>query len=154
MVLMDIEDVARESGVPVETLTDPASFSTSLFPNDEVLWDLYTVRQIGTEILEGVKTQRLEIDVDFQELWPGIDEESRRQLAQGFGPFASSLLDDSPGFAQYEDIEMWIDDQSRIRRATLSVSMGENMRVSMDMRMSDFDQSIVITKPSQYQDLR
>ncbi len=151
---MGIEKAAREAGVPVEVLTEPTEFALSLFPGDEVPWDLYTVRSAGPEVLDGIKTQRLTISVDFQELWKRLDEEARRQLAQGLGPLGNSLIEGGMGSAEYKDIEIWIDDQGRMRRTVMSLLIGDEMQISTDMRLTDIDSRIIIEEPSDYQDLR
>ena len=151
---MGIEEAAREAGVSVEVLTEPTEFALSLFPGDRVPWDLYTVRSAGYEVMDGIRTQRLTISVDFQELWERLDDEARRQLAQGMGPLGNSLIEDGMGSAEYKDIEIWIDDQGRMRRTVMSLLIGEEMQISTDMRLTDIDSSIIIEEPSDYQDLR
>ena len=151
---MGIEDAAREAGVSVEVLTEPTEFALSLFPGDKVPWDLYTVHSAGSEVLDGISTQRLTISVDFQELWERLDEEARRQLAQGMGPLGNSLIEGGMGSAEYKDIEIWIDDQGRMRRTVMSLLIGEEMQISTDMRLTDIDSSIMIEEPSDYQDIR
>ena len=51
-------------------------------------------------------------------------------------------------------IEIWIDDQGRMRRTVMSLLIGDEMQISTDMRLTDIDSRIIIEEPSDYQDLR
>lgn len=76
---MSAEAVARSAGQP---LSDPGGFYSSLFPAQEVPWELYTVESLGRETVDGVETERLSIQFDFQEIWQHLDEDQKQLFFQ------------------------------------------------------------------------
>ena len=129
-------------------------FFSNLLPAGEVPWELYTVRDLGREQVDGIDTQHLSVQLDFQEVWEHLDDGRRDQLLLGMAPppgtlDVSKLVDKT----RIRDVEIWIDDQGYSRRQRLVFDLGEVASATIDMRMSAFDEDLSIRLPAQYQDL-
>ena len=79
-IRMDLEAVAQSAGLPSELFSDPASFGNSIFPSENIPWELYSVESTGREQTNGVETEHLKVDLDFQELWEQLDAEQKEAM--------------------------------------------------------------------------
>ena len=125
-----------------------------IFPAEEVPWDLYTVDSLGREHVDGVWTEHLSVQADFQELWNLFGEEGKRNLTQVLaGPAGGrgdpdQLLDE----VKVKGIDIWIDDQGYARRMIMEMELGELGTIKIDMRAFDFNEDIRVELPQDFEE--
>ena len=51
------EAIARSAGQSLDAVSDPTAFYSNLFPAQDVPWDLYAVKSLGREELDGIQTE-------------------------------------------------------------------------------------------------
>lgn len=146
---MDVEALARSAGVSEQLFTNPLDFSNSFFPTDDVPWELYTVTSAGNERIDGVRTEHLKIQVDFQELLKSLTEEQKTRIAQLSGS-GGGLAPDELDQIDITTMEFWIDDKALTRRMVMQMDMADGVSLDIDMRMFDFNQDIRIKPPKDY----
>ena len=124
-----------------------------IFPAGEVPWDLYTVETLGREDVDGVPTEHLSVQADFQELWNRIGEERRRNLTQALAGPAGGFGHSNEPFDQVEvkRVDIWIDDQGYARRTLMEMELGE-LGIKMDIRAFDFNQDILVELPQDFEE--
>ena len=158
-VQMSAEAVARSAGQPVEAISDPTAFYSSLFPAQKVPWELYVVESLGREEVDGVETERLSIKFDFQKIWQHLDEEQKQQFFQtSLDPELTK--EELVEAMEVRGLEVWIDDQGYPRRTVMEivfsgealVSLDGEASMKLDMRMFDINEEITIRLPEGYQD--
>ena len=156
---MSAAAMAESSGQPLEAVTDPTALYSSLFPIEDVPWDLYVVRSLGTEDVDGVQTEHLSIEFDFQEIWGYLDEAQRQRLLRA-GPDSEANMEEALGVLEVGGVEVWIDDQGYSRRAVMEIGFGgealaslgsEEMSMKMDIRTFDINEEIIIDLPEGYE---
>ena len=74
------ESIAESTGQSLEAVTNPTAFYSSLFPAQEVPWELYVVESLGREMVDGVETEHLSIQFDFREVWQHLDQQQKLQF--------------------------------------------------------------------------
>lgn len=122
-----------------------------IFPTNLVPWELYTVRSLGREVVDGVETEHFSVDVDFREVMRRIDEGARQQLLQNLAP--RSLVrrtTDLEGLAREVEvtrIEVWIDGRGYHRRMVMEVVIGDVMDVETTVRAYDLNREIRVDSP-------
>ena len=153
-IRVDLGALAESAALPSQFFTDPTGFYGSLFPEEDVPWEVYSVESIGRERIKGVETEHLRIALDFQELWAALDPEQQQQLGPLFDAAEPGLsMEEQLNQIEYERLEMWIDDAGYVRRMKMDFSMGDTVSVDMDMTMFDFGERIDIKEPDDYFDL-
>ena len=152
--------MAEFTGQSVEVFSDPTAFYSSLFPVEDVPWELYVVESLGHEEVEGIQTEHLSIQFDFREIWQRLDEEQRQQLFQA-SPDPDVGIEELVEEMDVTGVEVWIDDRGYSRRTVMEIVFsgegltslgGGEMSMKMDMRMFDFDKEIAIKLPEGYED--
>ena len=127
------------------------------FPANLVPWELYKVRPLGREVVDGVEAEHFRVEVDFREIMRRASEATRRQLVQNLAP--PSLVrgtTDPEGLASEVEVtrvEVWIDGQGYHRRMVMEVVIGDVMDVEMTVRAYDLNQEIRIEPPTDFVEL-
>ena len=153
-IRIDLEALAESQGLPSQFLTDPTAFSSSIFPADDIPWELYSIESTGREQIAGVETEHLRITVDYQELWAALNPKQQQQLGLLFDPAALGLEpEDLPEQIEYKRLEMWIDGAGYMRRMAMIFTVGDAVSLSMDMTMFDIGESIDVEEPDDYVEL-
>ena len=96
-----IEELADVSGLSEEAF-DLDAFA-SIFPAEDVPWDLYEVESLGRERVDGVQTERLKIRFDFKEVLGRLDEATRERL---FESTLSGVTEDVLGQVEFGAMEV------------------------------------------------
>lgn len=149
---IDLKELAERSGQSEQLLSNPTEFANSFFPADNIPWDLYTVSSKGPEKIDGVHTEQLSIQLDFQELWGRIDSGTKGQFSQylGVGDLGvQNILEQ----IEVKKLDFWIDSQGYNRRLFIYMLVGDLTSMTMDMRMFDFNQDISIKLPTDYSEI-
>ena len=148
---MDLEALADQTGLPSQSLTDPLGFYNGLFPRDSVPWEAYSVKSAGLRRIYGVKTEHLQVDLDFQEVWAALGPEQRQQLQQSLvlDPNAEELVEQ----LEYESIDIWIDVSGYVRQLEVAISAEDDTRLEVGMVLTDFREEISIEEPKEYVDV-
>ncbi len=129
-------------------------FFSNLLPEGEVPWELYTVRSLGRDQVDGIDTEHLSVDIDFQEVWDHLDDGRQNQVLLGLAPPPGTLdVSELLGETRIRDLEIWIDNDGYSRRQALTFDLGSAMSANVDTRMFGFGEDAVIPLPTQYQDL-
>ena len=152
-IRQDLSDLAREAGVSAESMTDPTAYSTSFLFGDELPWEQYTVSSLGGETIDGIQTEHLKIQVDLAELLAIMSPEGKEKFAQAMGPMSSMIAGDGTQQMKFEKLEVWIDDSGLQRRISMSIAIGDDINMNMDVLVRDYDEDIVINRPDDYTDL-
>ena len=152
-VRTDLKAVANESGVSAELLADPKAFTSSFFPAGDIPWQLYTVESIGRESIDGVRTERLKLMVDFQQLWRHLGEETKQQFAQSIIG-AGLKVEELARQIELKRMELWIDDEGYNRRTAVEMALGEGTSTNIDTRTFDINADISIELPQKFTNLR
>ena len=153
-IRMELEALASSEGLPSEFFTDPGSFGNSIFPSENIPWEVYAVESVGPERHGGVQTEHLKLDLDFQELWAQLDSQQREQMGLMFGAEDLGLgRDEFLQQIQYDGIDLWIDDRGYQRRMAMTLSVGDVMSLKLNMEMFDFGESFAIDEPDDYIEL-
>ena len=138
--------MAEFTGQSVEVFSDPTALYGSLFPVEDVPWELYVVESLGHEEVEGIQTEHLSIQLDFQEIWQRLDEKQKQQLLQA-SPDPDIGIEELVEALEVKGVEVWIDDRGYSRRTVMEIVFvgerltslgGGEMSMKMDMRMFDF----------------
>ena len=157
---MSARTMAESSGQSLEVLSEPTAFYSSLFPTQNVPWQLYKVESLGMEQLDGIQAEHLSIAFDFKQIWDHLDEEQKQQLLQA-SPDPDVSSEDLIGAMQVDGVEVWIDDEGYSRRTIMEIvfegdglaSLGdEKASMKMDMRIFDINNEITIRLPEGYED--
>ena len=143
--------IAASIGQSLEAVSDPTAFYSSLFPIQDVPWELYAVESLGREEVDGVQTEHLSIQFDFQKIWQHLDEEQRQQFLQA-SPGSDEAIEYVVETTEVERVEVWIDDKGYTRRAIVEELAG-GMSIKLDMRMFDINRDITIKLPEDFQSL-
>ena len=149
---MDLEALAGLSGQSEQGFSDPRGFSNSFFPTENIPWELYKVSSMGRDRIDGVPVEHLSIQFDFQEVWSQLDSEPRGLFGQSFGVGGLDVQE----FVQQIEIkplEFWVDAQGYNRRFAMDMLMGDDMSLTIDMWMFDFNKDVVIDVPQDYTDV-
>ena len=151
---IDLEALAESESLPTQLLTDPTGFSSSIFPAEDIPWELYSIESAGREPINGVETEHLRISVDFQELWATLNPQQQQQLGLLFNPATLGLdPEELPEQIEYKELEMWIDGSGYIRRFEMNFAVGDAVSLSMDMTIFDIGESIDVDEPDDYIEL-
>ena len=144
--------MAERSGQSEQLLSDPTGFANSFSPADNIPWELYTVSSKGLENIDGVQTEQLSIQLDFQELWSRLDSGTKGQFSQSLGVGdlgVQNILED----IELKQLEFWTDSQGYNRRLFIYMLVGDLTSMTVDMRMFDFNQDISIKLPTDYSEI-
>ena len=156
---MSTATIAASTGQSLESFSDPTAFYGSLFPAQDVPWELYLVESLGLEEVDGVQTEHLSIQFDFQEIWQHLDEEQKQQFLQA-SPDPDITIDAVVEALEVRGVEVWIDDKGYPRRTVMEFSfsgevfssIGGELSTRIDMRMFDINDEITIRLPEGYED--
>jgi len=150
-VSMSSGALAGITGQSMLGLDDPMGFYNNLFPSEDIPWTLYNVEFLGSEDTDGVATERLSIEMDFNQILERLGKDTKSQLSEvlslgglGFQPALAEL--------ELKKLEVWIDDKGYNRRTVMEMALGADSTMAMDIRMSDFNQDITIDLPQNYQE--
>ena len=152
--------IAESTGQSVDAVTAPTAFYSSLFPTQEVPWELYVVESLGPQEMDGVETEHLSVEFDFREVWQHLGEEQRERFLQA-SPDPGVAREQLIEALEVRGVEVWIDDQGYSRRAVMEIRFsgeglaslgGGPMSMKMDMRISDINKEITIALPEGYED--
>ena len=155
------ETIAESTGQSLEAVTNPTAIYDSLFPAQEVPWELYAVESLGREVVDGVETEHLSIQFDFREVWNHLSEEQKQQFLRA-SPDPDIDIEELILAMEVSGVEVWIDDKGYSRRSVLEISFsGEALRslgvgemsMKLDMFIFDIDKKITIAFPEGYEDL-
>ena len=153
--------IAASTGQSLEAVTNPTAFFSSLFPAQEEPWELYAVESLGREVVDGVKTEHLSIQLDFREVWQHLDQQQKLQFLPA-SPDPEVDIEQLMETMEVRGVEVWIDDKGYSRRAVMEISFGGEalrslgvgeMSMKMDMRTFDIDKKITIGFPEGYEEL-
>ena len=147
-VKMDMETLAQSAGQL--TTTDPSGLFNNFLPTEDIPLELYTVRSLGRDEVDGVETERLSLEVDFKEIWLHLSEEQRAQMRRELAAPAEGI-DDLIEQIKLTNVELWIDDAGYNRRNKMRIVMGGLMTIDLDMHMFDFNSDISINPPESFQ---
>lgn len=146
-VKMKADALAAITGQPLEALNDPGGFYKNLFPSEDVPWELYAVESLGSELVEGVETEHLGIQMDFAKIMNQMDSETKELMSQNLA-LGGLNVDDVLDQVDVTRLEVWIDPTGHTRKIVMEMTMGGDSAMAMDMRMFDFDQPISIEIPT------
>ena len=146
-VRMDMGAMANLSGTL--PFSDPREFTNSFFPAEDTPWELYNVASRGREEVDGVQTERLNVQFDFQEVWEYLDSEIRDSYGQSFG-VGGEVTEEFLQGIEIRNLDVWVDDQGYARRFEIDMVMGEAVSIFMNMRVFDFNQDINISLPQEF----
>ena len=162
-VRLNIQELAAQAGVSVESfksISEPRQYARNIFLSDDIPWDLYTVRSLGTQKIDGVKTEHLGVEVDFAEVWNRLTPEEKQELTPFAGQIqslAGSDLEEASQSIQYKDVEVWIDDRGLAVQTSITMSMTINMvdvELNIDTWIKDYNEDIEVKAPDEYRNLR
>ncbi len=134
-VKMDLGKMAKKEGVDLGAVmnANQADPSQSL----RMLMASSGARVTGTERIRGVETTHYSFTIDFKKL--AHDNKQFRQLTEATGSVSAPA-------------EAWIDAKGRVRRLTVTMSLGAQLGTPMSMTMTedlyDFGARVDITPPS------
>ncbi|MCH7605757.1 MAG: hypothetical protein IH962_01250 [Chloroflexi bacterium] len=148
-VHMGTGSLAGITGQPMPGLNDPLGFYENLFPGEGIRWDLYEVEFLGKEVMDGVQTEHLKIEMDFAKILRQMGGETKAKFSEIVG--GSSL--DALGEIQVQRLEIWVDDLGYTRRTIMEMDLGRSGAMAFDMRMFDFNEDITDNLPENYVEL-
>ena len=134
-VKMDLEKLAKKEGVDLGAImnVNQADPSQSL----SMLMASSNARVTGSEPIRGVQTTRYAFNIDFAKL--AHDNKAFKQLQEATGSLSAPA-------------EAWIDARGRVRRLTVTMSLGGQLGTPMTMAMTeelyDFGVRTDVTAPS------
>jgi hypothetical protein len=134
-VKMDLAKMAKKEGVDLGAImnANQADPSQSL----RMLMASSGARVTGSERIRGVQTVHYSFNIDFKKL--AQDNKPFRQLTEATGKVSAPA-------------EAWIDNKGRVRRLTVTMSLGAQLGTPMSMTMTedlyDFGARADITPPS------
>lgn len=143
-VKIDLVKASKALGV------DPTALSQAS-QNDpaEILWFLHAVgrvRQIGWENLDGVATNHYRAKVDVRRYLDLVPEDQRADARRS----VRRLIELMGGKSRIP-MEVWVDESDLVRRLAMdmktSLPGGNSMRMTYDMRFSDFGSDVDIDVP-------
>ena len=148
---MDLGALTELAGLPSQNQTDPLGFYNGLFPGSGLPWEAYSVKSAGLHRIYGVKTERLKVDLDFQQAWRALNPEQQRQLQQplALDPNAGELFER----LQYESIDIWIDVSGYVRQLEMAISAADDTSLEVGIVLTDFGEQIDIEEPKEYVDV-
>ncbi len=121
----------------------------SFYTMDELGWDMFSVRSLGMEEIDGTKVEHLEVDVDLQRMWEQLAEESGDLFGSMFtGEMMAPVRE--MGEQMEFGLELWVDNRGYARRTDMHMLLGGEMAVDMIMRLYDIDEDIVVKLPRDY----
>ena len=158
-IRMSAQEIDGSTGQRLEAVSDPTAFYRNLFPAQEVPWELYAVKSLGREEMNGIETERLSIQLDFQEVWQHLDEGQKQRFLQT-SPDPGVAMEELIERMEVKGVEVWIDDSGYSRRTTMEISftweghksLVREMSMKMDIRMFDINKEITVKLPEGYED--
>ena len=141
----DLDASAEVSGL------GPLGFYNGLFPGGDFPWEEYSVKSAGLRRIYGVKTEHLEVDLDFQEAWAALNPERQQQLRQLLGVDAGP--EGRVEQLEYESIDIWIDVSGYVRQLEMAISAGDDTSLEVGMVLTDYGKRIDIEEPEEYVDV-
>ena len=121
----------------------------SFSPMDELGWDMFSVRSLGTERMDGTEAEHLQVDVDIQRLWERLAEESGDLFAFMFTEEMTASAQEMGDQMEF-GLDLWVDKQGYARRTEMRILIGGEMAVDMTLRLYDIDEDIVVKLPRDY----
>ena len=129
-------------------IDDPMGLFNGLFPNGALPADLYNVRSLGKEEVDGVPTEHLVILMDFGKIVKEMGKSSMGQLSQPMS-LSGRGWDGGLDSLGINEIEVWIDADGYNRRTVMTIALNENSSINFDMRMFGFS----VDLPASYTDI-
>ena len=124
------------------------NFFAELIP-EEPPWDLYTVRYLGREDLDGTETHHLGITIDLQDLLSRLSEEDG-ELVLGTAGLSGAPLEALED-ARISGVEAWIDDDGVPRRFKVEF-LGGGQFATILIGTSNVDEEVAIVLPTQFEE--
>ena len=148
------ESLGSLTGQSLESLY--TNFFQSLFPTEEIPWEIVTVESLGSEVLDGTPTEHLRIGMDFQQYVDSLDLEALEQVPQAIA--AGVIAGEAADFERLLDgvavqsLEVWVDGDGYTHRMYMDYSVPSQGDIQLDMRMFDHGQDIRIEVPTSFQE--
>lgn len=148
---MDLGALAEAAGLPTEGFADPVGFYDTLFPAGDIPWGAYSVKSAGLRRIFGVKTEHLEVDLDFEGFWAALNPQQKQEWQELLAPDLNS--GEVTEQFRYESIDIWIDVSGYVRQLELAISAGDDTSLEVGMVLTDFGEQIDIEEPEEYVDV-
>ena len=131
------------TGLPLDDLRQFSSPQPYMLGNPAL--DAMTFEEIGRELIDGVETTHISIEMDFVELWQTMTPEEQVQM---FGETLSeqemqTMLEET----EYRTFDLWIDDEGHVRRTLIEMVLAGETVSTIEMTMTDFNEVIIIELP-------
>lgn len=149
--IVSTESMLELTGQSTEALTDPTSFYNNLFSEDSIPWELYDVVSLGQEEVDGVPTEHLWVQVDYQQVLARMDDAGLDQFYSTFGTDGFGGLPELDEI-EIENMEAWIDPDGFTRRTLAVMKFGESMSFDYDIHIFDINEDISIDLPTDFTD--
>ncbi len=151
-VRMDATAMSGLLGQGAPGMDDPMGLFNNLFPRGDLPPDVYSVKSLGTEEVDGVTTEHLLILMDFPRIWREMEKQTKGQFSQMMGLTGQADLVGTEPLGVNE-IEVWIDDEGYNRRTLMWIALNEESSMGFDMRMFGFNDDIRVDIPADYSDI-
>ena len=141
------EALAELSGLDLKQYQ--VNFFAELIPPEDPPWDIYTVRYLGREEVEGAQTHHLGVTIDLQDLLSRLSE-SQGGLLLGSAGLSGAPLDVLEE-ARIGGVEVWIDDDGVPRRLEAQF-LGGGQFATVKIDTSNVDGEVAIVLPTQFEE--
>ena len=152
-VRMDASAMSGILGQAGPGIDDPMGLFNGLFPNGALPADLYNVRSLGKEEVDGVPTEHLVILMDFGKIVKEMGKSSMGQLSQPMSLSGRGGGDGGLDSLGINEIKVWIDADGYNRRTVMTIALNGNSSINFDMRMFGFNDDISVDLPASYTDI-
>ena len=125
------------------------NFFAELIPPEDPPWDVYTVRYLGREEVEGTQTHHLGVTVELQDLLSRLSE-SEGEILLGTAGLSGAPLDVLEE-ARIGGVEVWIDDDGVPRKVTAQF-LGGGQFATVLIDTSNVDGEVAIVLPAQFEE--
>ena len=125
------------------------NFFAELIPPEDPPWDVYTVRYLGLEEVEGVETHHLGMTVDLQDLLSRLSQ-SQGDLILGTAGLSGAPLDVLEE-STIGGVELWVDDEG-VPRKFEAQFLGGGQFTTVRIKTSNVDGEVAIVLPAQFEE--
>ena len=125
------------------------NFFAELIPPEDPPWDVYTVRYLGREKVEGVETHHLGMTVDLQDLLSRLSQ-SQGDLILGTAGLSGAPLDVLEE-STIGGVELWVDDEG-VPRKFEAQFLGGGQFTTVRIKTSNVDGEVAIVLPAQFEE--
>lgn len=126
---------------------------------ETVPWYLIDAVSLGTEDVNGVRTEHLSVTADLMEGWryaqeSGLIDRLNAEFATEDEPEAEGMEDVETELSRLNITrsELWIDGEGLVRKAAIDASFEEDLSATLTVELDDYDTDIVVEPPSHYTD--